>query len=456
MVASDGVEGLWSARKPGGGFPMGCTSWGDGAACGFAGSAGPGLALTVTSCAANILSAVGPNCRNVNASLDINGNTLFNLSDIITNFPAAAPAKVTISRSFGTPVFGPATVYTGTIIFNACRYIDETLAITVETQGGTCWSNLTFKQLNAPKVDGRNYTVYCFDKFAKTPDLTDRPSAYIPCQAPFDAAYVTDWIVPYDCEPGVQDTVKVILREWEAYDKKGRRGFAYDTIVVLQFGQIDSSHIYCTEKDTLYCTDTTKRIGPFITYEDVDLSCDTLWLVNISDKDNDGMLEFNPAVLDNKCGLNVYVNSYKVHGECGNLYRISVDLKQNCYGPADLICQVSPPAGTSPNMARQVSPGYWRCEFWLYDLDTVGPDLYCKAVDLFSGPLSINHWSVVANPNSDPVIGSYFDPYKTIDKSGLPYQLKINSYFDPTPILDIDGNQSLNGLDSYSQDAELT
>lgn len=432
-TASDGTGNSWSIRNPGAGFGL-CMTWGDGAACDFANGSGPGLAYNIVTCVANVLSDVGPNCRNVNASLDENGSTFFSLSDVVTNFPAAAPARITITSPTGYPVFGPATVYTGNIVFNACHLLDETLTVNVETEGGACWSNLTFKQLNSPVIESRNYTVYCFDEVTHDPYVNNPPFAYIPCQPAISAKYVTDWFIPYECEPGVQDTVKVILREWEAYDKLGRRGVAFDTIVVLQFGEIDANHIYCEDVDTVYCADTTERIGPFITYEDVDFSCDTLWLINTSDLDDDGMLEFNPTVLDSKCGLDVYVDSYKVKGDCGNIYRVKVEVKQSCYGPADQSCLVIPPAGTAPNQAVQIAPGYWRCEFWLHDLDTVAPDMYCKAVELFSGPFSLENWIVAANPTGAVPVGTFFDPENTVETDALPYHLRINSFENFTPL----------------------
>lgn len=456
-TASDGVGNNWIIRNPGGAF-MACPSWGDGAACGYAAGSGPGLAYTISTCVANVLSDVGPNCRNVNASLDQNGNTYFSLSDVVTNFPLAAPARITIKDPTGYNVYGPATVFTGNIVFNACHLRDENLTINVETEGGACWSNLTFKQTNGPVIESRNYTVYCFEDLVRGPDLKNPPLAYIPCQPILNASYVTDWLVPYDCEPGVQDTVKVILREWEAYDKLGRRGVAFDTIVVLQLGEIDANHIYCADKDTLYCSDTTERIGPFITYEDTDQTCDTIWLIYTSDLDNDGMLEFHPTVLDSKCGLDVYLDYYKVQGECGNIYRVKVEMKQSCYGPADDTCFVTPPAGTAPNQAMQLAPGYWRCEFWLHDLDTVPPEMYCKKVELFSGAFGINNWRIAANPNNDPVAQNlnFFDPEHTIELDALPYRLRINSYEEQIPLMTTLESVAMPGISSYKQDLEMS
>lgn len=459
-TASDGVGQPWMVQNPAGGFVGGCTTWSNGMDCDFAGASGPGLMFSLSSCLADVLSDVGPNCRNVNVSLDENGNTFFNLADVVTNFPAAAPAKVTVTRSFGTVVFGPATVYTGNIIFNACHLLNETLTVTVETNGGTCWSNLTFKQLNGPVIESRNQTVYCIDEVTRKPDLSQPPKAFIPCQSPFNATFVTDWQIPYECLPGQQDTVKVILREWEAYDKIGRRGFSFDTIVVLLFGEIDSNHIYCVDRDTLYCSDTTQNIGPFITFENTDLTCDTLWLVRTSDVDNDGVLEFHPAIFDSKCGLDVHVSDHKFKADCGNLYKVMVDIKQSCYGPAQENCLVTPPVGVSPNMAQQLAPGYWRCEFWLYDLDTLGPEIYCKGADLFNGPFAIKNWHIIANPNNEIPSGYFFDPENTIDLGAIPYQIKINSHHEPEPIISGTINEDQltlnNGLGPYYQDARLS
>ncbi len=398
-----------------------------------------------------------PNCRNLNVSVDLDGNTYFTLEDIITNYGVASPALVTIKRNeFETPVFGPISVSNDPIIFNACRLLDETLKVYVENVDGTCWSNLTFKQLDGPQIPSRNQTIYCFDTLVHGPDLSNPPIAQSPCQEDQEAHFVTDWLINYECDPGVQDTVKVILREWEAYDKFGRRGVSFDTIAVLQMPEVDADHIYCSDRDTVYCGDTTTVMGPFVTYEKIDGSCDTFRLIEIADVDDDGILEFNPSSLDPKCGFEVFVDFHHFENDCENIYRVTVNLKQNCYGAPDQTCTVVPSAGVASNFAEQIAPGKWRCEFWLHDLDTLSPFTFVKGNALFEDPFTLSAWDIIANPLEDTVANtSFFDPEQTIDLRASPYKLVINSHKQEAAPASPENVQAA-GVNVFLQNAKLT
>ncbi len=401
-----------------------------------------------------------PNCRDVNLSLDEQGQVLFTLDELLTGGPCSG-LDIKITTLSGLSVYSARDLTRASVIsFDACHLIGRDLKALVSNQDGACWSTITFKQSNGPQLQGRNYDVYCFDSLVHYPDLEDPPVADIPCHGPVEATYVTDWVTAYPCDAGVQDTVKVILREWEAFDKDGRRGTTFDTLTVYQFGEIDADHIYCEARDTVYCGDTTQNIGPFITYEELDGGCGMLYLVNISDVDNDGMLEFHPATLDSKCGIQVHVDAWKFEGDCENQYRVVVELKQTCYGMADEACDVIMPAGTPPNLARQIAPGYWECEFWLVDLDTVPPELYCKAEELFVGPFALDYWDITSTPVAPPNVAALIDdPSNTIDVSGAPYQIVINSIGEPGEPEDLvfgDKVAALKGPNNYHQDAEMS
>jgi len=396
----------------------------------------------------------------VNASIDVFGMTSFSLRDAVTNavdpvtlMPIAIPAKITIARSNGSIVYGTETLSLESISFDACRFRTETLIITIENDGGKCWSNLTFKQPSPPVIESRRSTIFCYEDAFHAPDLMDPPLVYAACQAPFAATYVTDWLIPFECDPGVQDTVKMVLREWEAYDKEGHRAFSFDTIMVLQFPEIDADHIYCGDRDSIYCGDTTEIVGPYITYEGIDASCDTLHVVTTSDVNNDGILEFRPIQLESKCGLDVFVEQVNHKGECGRIYKVNVLIKQKCYGSVDVGCVVTPPAGVGTNTAEEISPGYWQCEFWVYDLDTIAPDIVCKGDPIFSGPFEIENWMTSANPFGEISTGRFFDPEHIIDTSGLPYELKVESVYSSL-ILD-KAERSKNGGEFY-QDFTLS
>ena len=95
--------------------------------------------------------------------------------------------------------------------------------------------------------------------------------ATIPCFPPKPATFVADWVDSRPCE-GVagsmeNDTVKVIYREYEAFDKDGNRGTAYDTLTVFRLpGLIPGINVYCAERDTSYCGEG--NAGPYMVYEE--------------------------------------------------------------------------------------------------------------------------------------------------------------------------------------------
>ncbi|MDH3245918.1 MAG: hypothetical protein OEM26_14960, partial [Saprospiraceae bacterium] len=381
------------------------------------------------------LSDCTPNCKaSINAGVNRDGLAILRPSDWVTDTTACSSGlEITIETTWGGPIFGPQVIgMNGAFAIHACPFLFQTLKIKTRSASGTCWTDLTLKQGNGPTIDPiPAETVYCTDDLVSGPDPSIMRTAWIPCSEEVPAEFVTDWVTPIDCEPGVIDTVKIIYREWEAYDKDGRRGVRFDTLYVLQFPEITAASIYCERKDTTYCGDTTVAIGPYIVYPDLAGGCDTTYLVNVSDLDNDQMLEFNPTVFANKCGINVHVDAWKFPGDCEIQYRVQVDIKQECYGPAQTMCIV-PPAGVDPNFAEQLGPGYWRCEFWVVDIDTLGPEVVCKGDELFDGPFAIENWELVAglvNPLVfGPTIAQTHSPeldYFNLDN--LPYSLIIES-----------------------------
>ncbi len=355
-----------------------------------------------------------PNCRDLNASVDPQGFTQFTLEDLLSNSSALDSAVVTISTDLGSAVFGPMKLaIDDPIVFAACHYIDKTLKANVENDFGACWSELTVKRNLGPQIAGRSFTVYCFDSLIYRP--ADPPIVTDVCSGPEDIALVTDWIVPYVCVPGTQDTAKVILREWEAFTKDGIRGVGYDTIIVLYLPEITENNIFCRLKDTIYCGDTTDYAFPYISIPTAPGSavCWDLPLINITDNNEDGILEFNASHLSDLCGFNTIVYSELFTVDCSKQYKINLELKMSCYGPAQTTCTVPIPAGTPPNFAESVAPGYWRCEFWLADLDTLPPDIHSKYPVLFDGSFDYHNWD----------ISTLGDGY--VDTAWAPYQVTI-------------------------------
>ncbi|NND35012.1 MAG: T9SS type A sorting domain-containing protein [Saprospiraceae bacterium] len=330
-----------------------------------------------------------PNCNDLNASIltDAGGLTFHSAifwTDIISNFACAAPVTYTIFSPAGTPMASGSSDDAGNEMYfqiaDPCKY-PEGVRVQINNALGACWSHITFKR-HVPTIIGRRITVYCDNPIVDDPKVLIGgvpPTAFVPCLGLRTPAFVADWVFPRDCVPSVQDTVKQILREWEFFDKDGNRASAFDTIDVFLFPEITADHIYCAESDTVYCGLPKVGVGPFITYDSLNTGvCDTTYLVLIEDKDKDGMLEFVPDTFDNKCGLAVHVDYEKFNNECDIIYKVNVDIKQNCFGVPQTTCLVTPPAGMPPNMAQFIAPGYWRCTFWVTDLDTVPPVAVCK------------------------------------------------------------------------------
>ncbi|MDH3651467.1 MAG: hypothetical protein OEQ53_17425, partial [Saprospiraceae bacterium] len=338
----------------------------------------------------------GPNCRPINASLDADGYTYFELQEFVTNAVAGPGCEVTITNSFGGIVFGPEQLNPGdAVVFNACAYLSQTLKINVSNPSGACWSYLTFKQSNGPVLMGRSKDVYCFDSLILGGHIDDEPPlAFVPCVQEFDAAFVADWVQVYECgAPGdpVNDTVKVIYREYEAYDKHGNRGFTFDTITVFRLPYIDVVEVpnaYCAEKDTTYCGEGNP--GPYMVYpercipanfgmdQDGDGSpCDTIYFLLYDD--SLGRYVLNPFLNDTKCGLLTHLDYWSFgNNGCEENSKYVLEIKQTCVPPFDFTCGID--ASLIPsNALREIAPGYFECEFWVVDLDTVAPIALCKA-----------------------------------------------------------------------------
>ncbi|MDH3243986.1 MAG: hypothetical protein OEM26_05180, partial [Saprospiraceae bacterium] len=375
----------------------------------------------------------GPNCRPVNASLDANGDTYLLLSDFVTTAALPVGCEVTITNSFGGPVFGPTQVDPGDpIIFNACSYLSQTLKINVSNQFGACWSYLTFKQSNGPVLMGRSKDVYCFDSLVIGGHIDDEPPlAFVPCVAEFDAEFVADWVQVYECaDPfaAVNDTLKVIYREYEAFDKAGNRGFTFDTITVFRLPWIDVVEVpnaYCAEKDTIYCGQGNP--GPYMVYpercdpamfgmdQDGDgVACDTFYFLLYDDSLERYVL--NPALNDTKCGVLTHLDywSFESNG-CEENSKYILEIKQTCVPPPSGICAID--AGLIPtNAFVEIVSGYYQCEFWVVELDTVGPTLTCMSPELFVGPLASENWDHL----------NIIPETTTIDSSGVPRKLRYN------------------------------
>ncbi len=384
------------------------------------------------------LSDCNPNCvGQLNVALDRYGVAIIRPSDfILDTMECSDGLEIWVENKWGATIFGPQLIgMNGSFPLKACQYLhNQPLKLVARSTNGTCWTDLTFKEQKIPTIPGISVsTVLCNDPLVSGPLEGTTRTAWLPCQEELEATFVTDWIETYPCEPGINDTVKIIYREWEAFGKSGERGVKIDTIIVLQLPEITAENIYCEGKDSLFCGDSLTPVGPYITYEDPNLGCQQTYLVEVTDIDKDGMLEFAPRIFDPLCGLTVFVDYTKFPGNCEMAYRVKVEIKQECYGAPQNVCVAPLPAGTLPNVAQQLGPGYWRCDFWVVDLDTLPPITHCKGDPLFSGPFAYEYFdffSGIISTNSLPVAAALpqtIGDGQNFDFSGLPYVLKVKS-----------------------------
>ena len=341
----------------------------------------------------NVSMAQGPNCTDINASLQADGYVEVLVGEFVTNCDDAEPVDVTVYNQYGGLVqYLPDAACDDVVEFYACNAIGQTYKVSVSNSDGTCWSELTFKQSNGPLLEGNTYYLYCLeeevgdvyaylDRFYGNYDGThtydEYPEADIPCFGTEYAQFVADWVDPYPCVLG-EDTAKIIYREFEAFDKNGNRGSTFDTIYVWRLPQITVNNIYCAEKDTLYCG-VSAGYGPYIVVDGIDSltgmpngECDTLCLVTTELVD--GELDIVAKQFDPKCGITLHVDAWKFEDHCSPQWKVTLELKQDCYGAVDA-CVVTPPAGGpgTANAFEEIAPGYWRCTYWVIDYDTVPP-----------------------------------------------------------------------------------
>lgn len=335
------------------------------------------LALSIQSLFAQ---TCGPDCRALNLSITSTVDDEFHSkvlwADLIPNFQCAGPV------SYELQTIGGATVARGSsddvgnesylFIENPCRFLRDGLMVIISNTLGSCMNRLTFKK-GILNFSGHKEDLSCLDPRVTGPAAEDIPSPVMSCEGPLVPGWVADWTVLYDCVPGVQDTAKVIYREWEVFDKDGYRYSAYDTLVVFRLPALEGSHIFCPDRDTLYCG-VGDPFGPYWLLEgNVAGSCDTIPFISVERKD--GKISFSPVKFDRSCGLQLHLDTFKFSEGCEQAWRLDLEIKQECAGgPNEVACTV--PAG-SQALPLDASGSYWRCTFWVYDLDTLPPVVRC-------------------------------------------------------------------------------
>ena len=364
--------------------------------------------LFVSFFASTLLQAqIGPNCTHINASIGVNDSASILVNELVTNIAAIAAqgdsVDVEIVGSYGQRIYyAPNVGGTFEIMLYACPYIGRQLKVNISITGGggSCWSYLTFKQGNGPVILGRAKTVYCFDPLVQGGHIHDvPPEAMVPCRGTEDATFVADWITAYPCNAdslgtATNDTAKVILREYESFDKEGRRGAGYDTIYVMRLPQITVDNAFCPEKDTVYCG-TGGKLGPYMVagrafnYGAADSieRFQAIPFIKTAYNDETGLLEFYPNEFDPKCGVSVHVDAWPVGlSECSSQYKVNVEIKQSCYGTPGLYDMI----GRSDVVADFVNT--FHPKHWYYTRSTSSAMLTVDTgtmVSVFNGSTSL-------------------------------------------------------------------
>ncbi len=347
------------------------------------------------------------NCGDLNLSVGPDGQVSFLLSEMVSGANCTEAIELQVFAPFGGLVYyADDLIRTSQVSFDACGYTRQALrAVATNLAGASCESALTLSGPSGPLFgSGSSKDVYCFDPLVEGGHIGGAaPEAVIPCGGTVTGSLVADWVTSYPCDIAGQnyitnDTVKVILREYEAFDKDGNRGTVFDTLTVFNLPPLiagfSGENTYCAELDSTYCGEGGK--GPFfvlpercdpgvptgtIDFDNDRSFCDTIYFLTYNDSTRSYVV--NPLM--GKCGLNLHLDKRPfAEGSCETVTKYSLEVKQNCYGREQgLICNGGsfPPDnafqhhGGAPALGF---PNYLICEFWVIDLDTVPPLVQCK------------------------------------------------------------------------------
>ncbi len=323
------------------------------------------LALTVV----HISAQDAPTCRSINLSTDAYDSVTLTLADLVPNASQVVPVTMIARNPAGGVIAQTLAANPDDFLrFAGCRYIGRDIYVDVMNGTDMCRSTVEIKPFEGATIFGRSTTVFCIDSLALGGEIDNQaPLAKTACEELAPANLVADWVKPYPCVTD-QDTAKIIYREYEAFDKFGRRSVGYDTITIMRLPPLTNENTYCAEKDTAYCQDDPRAFGPFVILPRFDgPNCDTIRLIN-----PDG----SPKKFNAKCGLNIHVNRMPFPSDCQDLEMYQVEIKQSCFGSAISGCVSQ---NTISNTIGQLgnSPGYLECTFWRVVLDTVAPIVEC-------------------------------------------------------------------------------
>ncbi|WP_236978502.1 T9SS type A sorting domain-containing protein [Membranihabitans maritimus] len=412
----------------------------------------------------NFVYSQGPNCEEFIPGIDYDGNSFFYVHEFLSNEPEL-PVRLTI-RNNGQEIVHESQHYNydDIVSFNICPYLQDSLQFRVENDESYCESKIYVGIPPKPYMNGRYTTVFCSDSIVKNEQPIDSiyPDVIFACGVEPKVTFSSDWVDKYDCEDYDNDTLKVIYREFEGFDKYKRRFATQDTIVVLKVPEITDSQFICAENDTLFCG-KADDFGPKFFYENpITGENDTISMVDVTIGSNK-ILEFNATSYLEECGIQYSVQSELIDNtKCEKRYRVEVEFSQNCY--------FSEPGLMRRNKGlSNLGKGKYRCVFWALDRDTLAPSILiedlvitnkttthnCEAPIEFPAIKIEDKWAGVRHAKAD-VRGEFTveltkqgDFWKPVEKRFLPVGGQTYEHFSDKLMSDFENAMDRNFSDSY-------
>ena len=241
-----------------------------------------------------------------------------------------------------------------------------------------CETKINLVEFEQLSIEGTfSKTVYCGDDLLELDPTSDdypfKPSGYVSCQGEFEGPFfVGDQVEVFECDPGTQDTAKIIYREWAISGADGGYLNDFDTIIVFHLPPITPDNFMCDMDDTIYCGEQP-RFGPFLLVPDIcpedgESICDTLYLL-----DEKG----DPLENRFECNLSLNLETTELSSSnCLKITRYELEILQNCFGKMDNTCKTSS-AGDIELFAGPGNTIRGICRFFIHDVDTTAPTVQC-------------------------------------------------------------------------------
>ena len=286
----------------------------------------------------------GPNCTDINWSIDTLGWLDVNMSYVVTNEVASA-LSLRVEDSIGTIIFEADNLNDSSIVsIQICDYLSEGLFAFISNAEGSCRSHWTFKKSSRLFLPGSSVDLWCLDQVIPSPQVYQdmfgvKKVDQICSDDSLEATFVADWVTPFRIDSCRNDTVKVIYREFEVCNEFGRRNFIHDTLVVFGIPNLMDENINCPDQVELKLGELKDFEGPKIELGNEIIDTMIFDLLTVSAVEDE--LQFTSKSFDPRCGLYINGESVKISNGCNQEYLVSLDLLQICPKDSTVIFSTS-------------------------------------------------------------------------------------------------------------------